>query len=124
MPSIDPRRSRLRCILKRYKWAKEFHPRNHSFNVLWNMAVRKARAHSHMLRVTRPQMRGNTALAHAYDYEVEAEPQLVDNVIPIGQRRTLLELTEVTCHWPIVDPGTADFFFCGCQSVTNLPYWA
>jgi GcrA cell cycle regulator len=85
---------------------------------------RKARAHSHMLRVARPAMRGNTALAHAYDYEVEAEPELVDNVIPIGQRRTLLELTEVTCHWPIGDPGSADFFFCGGQSVTNLPYCA
>jgi GcrA cell cycle regulator len=34
----------------------------------------------------------------------------------------LLELTELTCHWPIGDPGSADFFFCGGQAVTNLPY--
>ena len=27
-------------------------------------------------------MRGNTALAHAYDIEVEPEPELVDNIIP------------------------------------------
>src|SRR2546430_17722184 len=31
---------------------------------------RKARPHSHMLRVSRPSMRGNTALAHAYYLEV------------------------------------------------------
>jgi GcrA cell cycle regulator len=86
--------------------------------------ARKPRTHSHMMRVARPAMRGNTALAHAYEYEVESEPELVDNVIPIGQRRTLLELTESTCRWPIGDPGSTDFFFCGGQSLTNLPYCA
>ncbi|MEA2903024.1 MAG: GcrA cell cycle regulator [Alphaproteobacteria bacterium] len=85
---------------------------------------RKARAHPHMLRVSRPQMRGNTALAHAYDYDPDPEPEVVDNIIPMGQRRTLLELTEDTCRWPIGDPGSADFFFCGGQSVTSLPYCA
>ena len=86
--------------------------------------ARKPRTHSHMMRVARPAMRGNTALAHADEYEVESEPELVDNVIPIGQRRTLLELTESTCRWPIGDPGSTDFFFCGGQSLTNLPYCA
>src|SRR5258708_16563826 len=86
--------------------------------------LRKAGPHSQMLRVSRPSMRGNTALAKAYELEVEVEPELVDNVIPIGQRRTLLELTEETCRWPIGDPGSSDFFFCGGQSVTSLPYCA
>jgi GcrA cell cycle regulator len=45
---------------------------------------RKARSHPHMLRVSRPMMRGNTALSHAYDYDVEPEPELLDNVIPIA----------------------------------------
>jgi GcrA cell cycle regulator len=85
---------------------------------------RKPRSHSHMLRVPRTSMRGNTALALAFEYEPEPEPQLLDNVIPLGQRRSLLELTEMTCHWPIGDPGTADFFFCGGQTVANLPYCA
>src|SRR6202158_4113946 len=83
---------------------------------------RKSRATSHMLRVSRSSMRGNTALAHAYELDTEPEPQLIDNVIPLGQRRTLLELTEDTCRWPIGDPGTADFFFCGGQTITSLPY--
>jgi GcrA cell cycle regulator len=85
---------------------------------------RKPRSHSHMMRVPRPAIRGNTALAHAYEYDIEPVPELLDNVIPIGQRRTLLELTEETCRWPIGDPGHADFFFCGGQSLSGLPYCA
>src|SRR3984885_11390922 len=69
---------------------------------------RKARAHPHVLRVARPAMRGNTALAQAFKYEVGAEPDVVDNIVPMGQRRNLLELTEETCRWPIGDPGHAD----------------
>ena len=85
---------------------------------------RKTRAHGHVMRVTRPAMRGNTALAHAYELDVEPEPELADNIIPLGQRRTLLELNEATCRWPIGDPGTADFFFCGGKSASGLPYCA
>src|SRR5215469_1253871 len=48
---------------------------------------RKARAHAHMLRVSRPSIRGNTALAQAYELDVELEPELLDNVIPLGQRQ-------------------------------------
>jgi GcrA cell cycle regulator len=84
---------------------------------------RKARAPS-LLRVARPSIRGNTALAHAFDIETEAVPELVENVIPIGQRRTILELNENTCHWPIGDPGSPDFFFCGGNTFEGLPYCA
>jgi GcrA cell cycle regulator len=85
---------------------------------------RKPRGASHMLRVSRSSMRGNTALAHAYEIDLEPELEPIDNVIPLGQRRSLLELTEETCRWPIGDPGTADFFFCGGPTVTSLPYCA
>ena len=85
---------------------------------------RKARAPSHMMRIGRASIRGNTALAHAYEVEAEAEPELIDNIIPIGQRRTILELNEQTCHWPVGDPGSSDFFFCGGNTVAGLPYCA
>jgi GcrA cell cycle regulator len=71
-----------------------------------------------MLRVSRPSMRGNTALA--YEYELEPEPELFE--IPVEQRKTLLELNEKTCRWPVGDPGSADFFFCGGETVADLPY--
>jgi GcrA cell cycle regulator len=83
---------------------------------------RKARAP--MLRMGRTSIRGNTALAHAYEIEAAAEPELIDNVIPIGQRRTILELTEQTCHWPVGDPSSSEFFFCGGNTINGLPYCA
>jgi GcrA cell cycle regulator len=78
---------------------------------------RKARS-SGMLRVSRPSMRGNTALA--YDYDMEPEPELIE--IPLEQRKTLLQLNEKTCRWPVGDPGSADFFFCGGEAANELPY--
>jgi len=81
---------------------------------------RKPRAH--MLRVARPVSRGATALALAYELEPEPEPALADNIIPIGQRRTLLELSDKTCRWPIGDPATPEFFFCGGIPLMGLPY--
>ena len=58
-----------------------------------------------MLRVSRPQMRGNTALA--YEYEVEPEPELLE--IPVEQRRNLLELNEKTWFTVRETPGVGDF---------------
>ena len=79
---------------------------------------RKARSSNHMIRVQRPQVRGNTALA--YDYEVEAEPEMLE--IPMEQRKTLLQLSEKSCHWPVGDPSTPDFFFCGGENAEDKPY--
>jgi GcrA cell cycle regulator len=87
-------------------------------------APRARKPRSHMLRVARPAMRGNTALALAYEMEPEPELELVDNVIPIEQRRTLLQLNEDTCRWPVGDPASTDFFFCGGKAVPSLPYCA
>ena len=84
--------------------------------------VRKPR--SHMLRVSRPAMRGNTALALSYDLEAELEPEPVELVIPLEQRRTLTELNEDTCRWPIGDPSSPDFYFCGGKPSSGLPYCA
>ena len=86
-------------------------------------APRARKPRSHMLRVSRASLRGNTALALAYEMEPEPVEQY-DNVIPIGQRRTLLELTENTCRWPIGDPASSEFFFCGGPPITGLPYCA
>ncbi len=39
-----------------------------------------------------------------------------------AKRITLLELTERTCKWPIGDPATDDFFFCGLPCHPGKPY--
>src|SRR4051812_26367139 len=62
---------------------------------------RKPRPAEHMMRISRPMSRGNTALAHAFEVDAEPDPIAYDNVVPMSQRLTLLELTEATCHWPV-----------------------
>ena len=78
----------------------------------------------HMMRIARPGVRGNTALApmHVFETELEPEPTVVENIVPMGQRCSILELNESTCRWPIGDPSAADFFFCGGKTIEGLPY--
>ena len=51
------------------------------------------------------------------------EPQplrLVD--LPKGGRVTILHLSDKTCKWPIGDPGSEDFCFCGHSPRDKSPY--
>src|SRR6202162_5387267 len=65
---------------------------------------RKPRAPGHMMRLSRPSMRGNTALAPMYETDIESEPELIENIIPIGQRCSLLELNDSKHRRAIGDP--------------------
>ena len=39
----------------------------------------------------------------------------------MSQRLSLLELNEATRHWPVGDPSSPEFFFCGGKALTSLP---
>lgn len=39
-----------------------------------------------------------------------------------AKRLSLMELTERTCKWPIGDPATDDFWFCGLPAQPGKPY--
>ena len=39
-----------------------------------------------------------------------------------AKKLSLLELTEKTCKWPIGDPATSEFWFCGHPSEQGKPY--
>ncbi|MEV8466120.1 GcrA family cell cycle regulator [Fluviibacterium sp. DFM31] len=39
-----------------------------------------------------------------------------------ARKLTLMELTERTCKWPIGDPATEDFWFCGLPVEQGKPY--
>ena len=39
-----------------------------------------------------------------------------------AKKLNLLELTEKTCKWPIGDPATSEFWFCGHPSEQGKPY--
>jgi len=69
-------------------------------------------------------MIGATALKISEDLEVEAyvAPQVQELFIPVEQRLTLLQLSEQTCKWPIGDPLTPEFYFCGQHSEEGKPY--
>lgn len=69
---------------------------------------------------------GNVALAFAPHAQAiaRAQPQ-EDVVIPMSERVTLMELRESMCRWPMGDPTTPDFRFCGGKSpVGGGPYCA
>ena len=67
---------------------------------------------------------GATALKmeHEYEREVYVAPQVQELYIPEDQRLSLLDLNEQTCKWPIGDPLTPDFYFCGQHSEDGKPY--
>ncbi len=39
-----------------------------------------------------------------------------------GTPRTLLELSDETCRWPVGDPGSPEFMFCGAAPFKAHPY--
>jgi GcrA cell cycle regulator len=46
----------------------------------------------------------------------------VNEVEKTAKRLTLMELTEKTCKWPVGDPATEDFWFCGLAVQQGKPY--
>ncbi len=55
----------------------------------------------------------------------EISPEALAKVSEIekkARRLTLMELTERTCKWPVGDPATENFWFCGLPTQTGKPY--
>lgn len=46
----------------------------------------------------------------------------VSEVEKSAKRISLMELTEKTCKWPVGDPATDDFWFCGLPVKQGKPY--
>lgn len=42
--------------------------------------------------------------------------------LAVSQRVTIMDLRESMCRWPLGDPTTPEFRFCGARSITGLPY--
>jgi GcrA cell cycle regulator len=70
-------------------------------------------------------VRGNTALAFSIDAALDMEPVFhEDVVVPMSLRVTIVELKEAMCRWPLGDPTTPEFRYCGIQSAASGPYCA
>ncbi|NPD17689.1 GcrA cell cycle regulator [Xinfangfangia sp. D13-10-4-6] len=55
----------------------------------------------------------------------EISPEALASVREVEKRArklSLMDLTERTCKWPIGDPATEEFWFCGLPSVAGKPY--
>lgn len=55
----------------------------------------------------------------------EISPEALAKVSEVEKKAkkiSLLELTERTCKWPIGDPATDDFWFCGLPTQAGKPY--
>ncbi len=97
-----------------------------------NAAPRKAPTRSPSAPASGPaagMTRGANALAPQYLDEAEPEMQVdqapapsEDVVIPFSERVTIMDLREYMCRWPMGDPTTPEFRFCGGRSQTGMPY--
>ncbi|MDG2341230.1 MAG: GcrA family cell cycle regulator [Paracoccaceae bacterium] len=55
--------------------------------------------------------------------EISAEALAkVNEVEKTAKKLNLMELTERTCKWPVGDPATTEFWFCGLPTQTGKPY--
>ncbi|MCT4554506.1 MAG: GcrA cell cycle regulator [Pelagimonas sp.] len=55
----------------------------------------------------------------------EISPEALAKVSEVekkAKKLTLMELTERTCKWPVGDPATDDFWFCGLPVQQGKPY--
>ena len=69
-------------------------------------------------------VRGNTALALAPEAELEAQPARLaeEIVVPMSLKVTIVDLKESMCKWPLGDPTSPDFRYCGSPAYSSGPY--
>ena len=72
--------------------------------------------------VAQRMVRGATALAIAPQALAESEPETFESVVlPMSLRVTIIELREAMCKWPLGDPASPEFRYCGSPAATG-PY--
>ena len=76
-------------------------------------------------RPAKPRFNSVGPMALRPGFQLEAEPYVStyeELEIPAAERKSLLDLVESSCRWPIGDPQHQDFHFCNRSKVTGLPY--
>ena len=94
--------------------------------------LRPAASHSSAPRAAAPRaapvaqriVRGATALAIHSQPAAEEELEAFDSVVlPMSLRVTIVELREAMCKWPLGDPTSPEFRYCGSPAASG-PYCA
>jgi len=73
---------------------------------------------------TPPAMRSKTP-GQPQPPNAEISAEALANLAEVAKRArrlNLMQLTERTCKWPVGDPATEDFWFCGLPAVPGKPY--
>jgi len=67
---------------------------------------------------------GNTALAVTREAAPSAQPVRIEKevVVPLSLRVTIVELKESMCRWPLGDPSSPEFRYCGSPAYGATPY--
>jgi GcrA cell cycle regulator len=86
--------------------------------------VKDAMASRRERRLAPSAQRSRIVTQHQILVALRAAPQPSQQELAAGNahRCSLLELGHGKCRWPINEPGTEDFCFCGDQPVAGLPY--
>ena len=70
-------------------------------------------------------VRGNTVMiVEASVQEAQVLRPTEEVVVPISERVTIMELKEAMCRWPLGDPSTPEFRYCGSKSPIGDTYCA
>ena len=86
---------------------------------------RKVRSLSQHRTAPRHYVSGNNALAtnlNVAPRRLPAPVPIEDVVVPIPLNVSLLNLNDQMCKWPLGEPSSDGFMFCGHQSWNSLPY--
>ncbi len=68
-----------------------------------------------------PSSSGNLAVALA-PVCAKPEPAELAQIVPAARYLTISELDAFTCRWPIGDPMSPEFRFCGAPTTSDRPY--
>jgi GcrA cell cycle regulator len=76
--------------------------------------------------VATTRIHGNTALAVAEATAEAPQPARAPEevVVPLSLKVTIVELRESMCKWPIGDPSSTEFRYCGSPAHSGTPYCA
>lgn len=77
--------------------------------------------------INTPPPKRTSTFAFGAPPDVPAEPYVPSDeelVVPINERKSLMDLEPNDCRWPIGDPQHADFHFCGREKIPGVSYCA
>ncbi len=88
--------------------------------------VRQTTSRSQPVSTSSYSVRGNVALKPVMVAETAIvamqEQQIEDVVVAMSRRVSIMELRDGVCKWPLGDPMSADFVYCGADSTIGAVY--